>query len=296
MKNPLIMNDKKLKIIVIAGGGIYGIIPCYFLKTLGEQGVNNIDIFGGTSVGGIISLHLANYLNPIKLYDDFKSNVSKFFTKEFINIFNPFTSKYSEKGIENSLKSIFTSKVCECQKNFVVPSFSLKSIEPVIFHNFDKSFDHMKLWKIARATSAAPIFFPPFSENILIDGGILENLPIITTASIVCKYFNKKPSDLDIFAIGTGKKDKNLTRTKQEVSKYTKLDWAKNLLPIIITGGNEMMSELWGKNMGFNYFKLFNPVIINGVMDNINDLSIVQEKCQLYKGCFLQQWQKFISF
>ena len=128
MKNQIIMNDKKLKIVVIAGGGIYGVIPCYFLKTLEEQGVNNIDIFGGTSVGGILSLHLANYLNPVKLYDDFKSNVSKFFTKEFINIVNPFTSKYSEKGIESSLKSIFTSKVCECQKKFVVPSFSLKSV------------------------------------------------------------------------------------------------------------------------------------------------------------------------
>jgi hypothetical protein len=31
----------------------------------------------------------------------------------------------------------------------------------------------MKIWKIARSTSSAPMFYPPFSENILIDGGIL---------------------------------------------------------------------------------------------------------------------------
>ena len=96
----------------------------------------------------------------------------------------------------------------------------------------------MKTWKIARATSAAPMFYPPYSENILIDGGILENIPIITTASMVCKYYNMKPADLDVFAIGTGQTDKNLRRTKDEVSNYSKLDWAKNLLPIIITTGN----------------------------------------------------------
>jgi len=72
----------------------------------------------------------------------------------------------------------------------------------------------MKTWKIARSTSAAPMFYPPFSENILIDGGILENIPIITTASMICKYCGKKPSDLDVFVIGTGTTDKNLKRTK----------------------------------------------------------------------------------
>jgi DNA mismatch repair protein MutS len=56
------------------------------------------------------------------------------------------------------------------------------------------------------------------------------------------------------------------------------LDWAKNLLPILITNGNEMMSELWGGNMGFNYFKMFNPVIINGIMDNIDEINQIEER------------------
>ena len=55
---------------------------------------------------------------------------------------------------------------------------------------------------------------------------------------MICKYLGKKPSDLDIFAIGTGVTDKNLKRTKEQVSHYSKIDWAKNLLPILITNGN----------------------------------------------------------
>jgi patatin-like phospholipase/acyl hydrolase len=88
-------------------------------------------------------------------------------------LINPFTSKYCVDNLEASLKKILPIKVSECQKNFVVPSFSLKSVSPVIFHNFDESYNHMKIWKIARSTSAAPMFYLPFSENILIDGGIL---------------------------------------------------------------------------------------------------------------------------
>lgn len=78
-----------------------------------------------------------------------------------------------------------------------------------------------------------------------------------------------------------------MKRTKKQVEHYTKFDWVKNLLPIIITDGNEMMSELWGKNMGFNYFNLFNPVVIDGIMDNIGKIDKIEEKCEIYKGKFI---------
>lgn len=288
-------NNKKLKVVVIAGGGVYGIIPCNFLRALCEKNIEKIDVIGGTSVGGILALHLSSYCDTIKLYDEFKNNVSNFFVRKLNNFINPFASKYCSETLENSLKKILPLKVSDCQKKFVVPSFSLKSVSPVIFHNFDESYNHMKIWKIARSTSAAPMFYPPFSENILIDGGILENLPIITTASMICKHLGKKPSDLDIFAIGTGVTDKNLKRTKEQVSHYSKIDWAKNLLPILITNGNQMMSELWGKNMGFNYFRMFNPVVINGIMDNIDEIEQIEERCEIYRGQFIKAWQQFIN-
>ena len=289
-------SNKKIKVVVIAGGGVYGIIPCNFLRTLCPKSLEKIDVIGGTSVGGILALHLSSHGDTVKLYDDFKNNVSNFFVRKLDNLINPFSSKYNVDSLEQSLKKILTLKVSQCQKSFVVPSFSLRSVSPVIFHNFDESYHHMKIWKIARSTSAAPMFYPPFSENILIDGGILQNLPIITTASMICKYLNKKPSDLDILAIGTGQTDKNMTRTRKEVSHYSKLDWAKNLLPILITTGNEMMSELWGENMGFNYFKMFNPVIINGIMDNIDEINQIEQRCEIYRGQFLKVWQEFINY
>jgi hypothetical protein len=40
--------------------------------------------------------------------------------------------------------------------------------------------------------------------------------------------------------------------------------------------------------MGFNSFKFFNPVIINGIMDNIDEIDIIEEKCEIYHGQFIK--------
>ena len=287
--------NKKIKVVIISGGGVYGIIPCLFLKHINKHDLSNIDVIGGTSVGGILALHLSRFHDNEKLYNDFKNNVKNFFVRNFTNYINPFSLKYNAKSVQATLKKIIPGTVSECKNKFVVPCFNFKSVSPVIFHNFDKSYEHMNLWSIARATSAAPMYYEPYSENILLDGGILENLPIITTASIICKYYNTKPSDLDIFAIGTGIIYQNFNKTQKQVSHFSKLDWARELMPIVTTGGNEMMSQLWGETMGFNSFNMFNPVIIDGIMDNIDYIDLIEQKSEIYKGKFLNQWKVFIN-
>ncbi len=286
------MPDRRIKVAVIAGGGVYGVIPCSFLKCVDVSGV---DVFGGTSIGGILSLHLAEFGDAGKLYEDFKSNIGSIFERSVMNRFNPFSPKYGAEGIESALQGIFKSTVEHCRGKFVVPALNFKNVSPVVFHNFDSEYWHMDLWKIARATSAAPMYFPPYSENILIDGGILENLPVITTAAMTCKHLGVLPRDLDVFAVGTGMVDQDTSRTNEEVSHYSRLDWAKNLFPILATGGNEMMSELWGGHMGFASFEYFNPVAIDGIMDNVGKIDSIEEKCDLYKGRFVNAWNRFIS-
>lgn len=290
----MVWNGKgRVKALVIAGGGVYGTIPCAFLRSVGS--VSCVDVFGGTSIGGILSLHLAKYGDPCRLYDDFKSNVSRFFTRTVSNMFSPFRSKYSAEGVEEALREIFDGNASECPGRFVVPALNFKNVRPVIFHNFGNEYGHVELWKIARATSAAPVYFPPFSENILIDGGILENLPVMTTVAMIRKHYGVRLSDIDVLAVGTGVLDQNTSRTNREVSRYSRLDWARNLFPILTTGGNAMMSELWGGSMGFGSFECFNPVAIDGVMDNVAGVPSIEEKCEIYRGEFLSAWERFVS-
>ena len=79
------------------------------------------------------------------------------------------------------------------------------------------------------------------------------------------------------------------------MSSYSKLGWAKNLMPILTTGGNEMMSEFWGHNMGFRSFTHFNPIIIKGVMDDVSQIDSIDEMCELHLGDFKMVWNQFIN-
>lgn len=289
-------DEKKKKVLVISGGGVYGAIPCCFLNTTHPKDFQKISVVGGTSVGGMVALHLSLYGNPQMANDEFFQNVGSFFQRGIRNRIDPFSPKYESDGVERKLKEMLVGTVADCKMRFVVPCLNFKTVEPVVFHNFDESYSHMELWKIARATSAAPTYFPPFSENILVDGGILENLPIMTTASVICKYWNARPSDLDVFAIGTGRMMPDGRKTLDAVSRYSKLDWARTLMPILTTKGNEMMSRLWGENMGFNSFTLFNPVAVSGNgIDGISEIDTIREKCEIYLGDFTQKWKRFLE-
>ena len=291
--------QKKIKILVISGGGIYGLIPSRFLQEITQDELEKVDVISGTSVGGILALYLLSHNNPKSLFYEFKSAINEIFATSFWRKINPFSSKYSEKGIEKSLKELLPNKVQDIKNHyFVAPSLGLKVEQPIIFHNFDESYSHIDLWKIGRATSAAPFYFPPYSENILIDGGVLENMPIITSASMSCKYLNIKISDIDMLVIGTGQMDVNKAKTKREVDKYSALQWANCLLPILTTGGNEMMSGLWGEYIGFNSFEMFNPVLVDGKMDSVSSVvsGALEEKCEIYVGEFKKVWKKFINY
>lgn len=292
------MSEKKLKVLIISGGGVYGLIPAYFLHQIDIVSyLPQIDVISGTSIGGILALYLASHKDPSNLYQRFIATTPEIFKRSVFRRFNPHASKYPAKGIERVLKDILPGKVQDVLTRFIVPAFGFKTEQPVIFHNLDNTYSHLDLWKIGRATSAAPMYFPPYSENILIDGGILENMPIITTATMIRKHLQKDPVDIDVFVLGTGNTDVDMSKTVKEVRRYTTLQWAKKLLPIIATGGNVMMSGFWGRNIGFHYFDMFNPVIIDSKFDDVSVVKSgkLEEKCDMYIGQFKKEWQQFFS-
>jgi len=218
-----------VRILSIDGGGIRGIIPLkvleYIEKKTGKSIHQLFNIFGGTSTGGIIALGL-NSLNPEtqKVYT--AEELIKFYTEDADKIFYSwnrgsgfgwFSSQYSPDNIESYLKNKFgettllvelpTTENCDV----TVYSYDLLNNQPFYFNNRDKVSGSFLVWQAARATSAAPAFFPAFKlkreemDLLLTDGGVYINNPALNLLIRARRQFShiKKQSQL-LVSLGTG--------------------------------------------------------------------------------------------
>ena len=156
--------------LVMGGGGARGFAHYGIFMALKEAGVA-IDMIGGTSMGAIMGAQCAAdwdietvrrvnkkgliELNPLKKYT------------------LPIISLTKTQRHEDNLKMTFGDKQIEdLWTNFFCVSSNLTTCEMVIHQQGT-------LWKAIRASGAIPGIIEPMLENgnLLIDGGVLNNLP-----------------------------------------------------------------------------------------------------------------------
>ncbi len=294
-----------MKILILGGGGVYGMLHAlwlwnYQLLDVDGEIKNNIDVIGGTSSGALVALALALGKKPEEIYYDFMDKIEYIFDKKWYRMINPFLPRYSTNGIENFLKSYFVGEFGDIKNiKVVIPSLRYDTYRPKVFDNIVESEDlHKPIWEIARATTSAPFYFHPlFDEQsgaVFIDGGIMENIPILTTVSAIKDKMGISYSDMHVFAIGTGFSGGR--REIKKVKKYTWYNWFRAIAKFT-TESNQITSDFWAKNMGFASYTYFNPLIHDGQIDSIEDLQdgIIETLSWSVQKQFDQKWKEFIN-
>lgn len=229
-----------IRILSIDGGGIRGIIPLKVLEYIedktGRQIHDLFHIIGGTSTGGIIALGL-NSKSPETKQIYKAKDLLKFYTEDAGQIFqkakqegseleekveaddelrNPgwWNPTYSSKGIEKYLKEKFGSDMkmseLEPKPDVTVFSYDIQNDCPYYFNSKDNYY----VWQAARATSAAPTFFPAakFSEkpdSIFVDGGVYINNPAL---ALLIQAKEKHPNEQNFLLISLGTGDLKVSR------------------------------------------------------------------------------------
>lgn len=187
------------RILAIDGGGIRGIVPSYFLQqieaSLGKQIYECFDVIVGTSSGGMIAMALTTPKPSSNGTPYSASEILQFYLQEGDKLFVPQASDDLSKskyyainpeaspatGIEPWLQSKFTSSITLSQaqaqlkalgkpipKQVLATSYTLDGNSevrsgPYLFNWADAASnpaDDYCIWEVARATSAAPIYFP----------------------------------------------------------------------------------------------------------------------------------------
>ncbi|CAI9282963.1 unnamed protein product [Lactuca saligna] len=262
-----------ITILSIDGGGVRGIIPGVILSYLESQLqeldsedarlADYFDVIAGTSTGGLLTTMLtAPDQNNKPLYA--AKDIVPFFLENCPKIFpqigGPFAEiikqskaligpQYDGEYLKDLVTGILgTTRLNQTLTNVVIPTFDIKTMQPVIFSSFQVASEPSKdaqLSDICMGTSAAPTYLPAYyfqngdEEFNLIDGGIAANNPSLVATGEVTRQVIKENPDfaqippLDyarylVISLGTGTQKQQFPYDAKMAAKWGVLGWLVN--------------------------------------------------------------------
>lgn len=216
-----------MKILSIDGGGIKGLFSAAFLAGLEERFdrriADSFDLIAGTSTGGILALALAARIPAREIVDFYRLWGPKIFPpmgRRLRLLRSLVTAKFSNKTLEEALKNVFGERRiidvygADNPVALCIPVINAVTGAPFVFKTpHDQKLvrdNEYKLWQVALATSAAPIFFPmaritiPNSNasNLFVDGGLWANNPTLVALTEALTYARTSMANIRILSVG----------------------------------------------------------------------------------------------
>jgi hypothetical protein len=238
------------KMLAIDGGGIRGVLSLGVLRRIeallqeksGKPNYRLADYFdyiAGTSTGGIIAAGLSKGMSVDEILKFYRDAGPQMFVKT--NLLNRLRQKYDSEPLAEQLKAVFgettefgspelKTLLLLVMRNATTDSpWPLSNNPYARYNDSGRLDDNLKfpLWQLVRASTAAPVYFPPEvillknedksqeKEFIFVDGGItMYNNPafqMFLMATLDC-YWPKGPTahfqtgadKLLIVSVGTG--------------------------------------------------------------------------------------------
>ena len=247
----------KYRILSLDGGGLRGLITARMLDRLNTDPsiagwLSDVDLFAGTSTGGILALGLASGKSPSDICDMYINEGPDIFDDSLWDnikdLGKTIGADYSTKNLKSALVDLFGTKTLRSlQKKVAIPTFDLdnedpnpakRTWKPKIFHNYagPDSDGSEAIVDVALYTSAAPTYFP--SVDGYVDGGVFANNPgmIAVVQAISTRNQPQDRVDLDeivMLSVGTGV---SLNYIKGQKLDWGFAQWAKPLINVLQDG------------------------------------------------------------
>lgn len=219
-----------INVLSLDGGGSRGVFHLYFLNALEEALKHSTrDLFhyiGGTSVGGIVALALTHPLlwmnnkNDFKIADLLEKKVDEKLISVIFGSPRPYwmpprlgllgpkyadRAKHMQDFYDNEFFGRKNFGVGDNIKPTMIFSYGLTDGEAKVFKSWRPSSQDVSMSVVARATSAAPMFFSAVSckGDVLIDGGVVANDPSYLIGYEARKNAGNLQHPLVVVSLGT---------------------------------------------------------------------------------------------
>lgn len=223
--------DKPFRILSLDGGGIRGLYAATILARVeqdllgGGRIADHVDMIAGTSTGGIIAIglglgrpaaliHQLYAVDGEKVFPPFWNRHPKlrFWRRLMMPLFN------ARKLEELLFRTFGAATLGQSDTRLVIPAFLGPKTDIAVFktdHHPDFKKDHlMAAWEAARATSAAPTYFPGHKgdDYVFLDGGVWCNNPIMAAVVDALSAYDVERDQIEILSIGTGNPPYEISR------------------------------------------------------------------------------------
>lgn len=286
------------RILAIDGGGIRGVIPAKVLVAIeqrtGQKIAELFDLIAGTSTGGILAAALcmpgadgkAPKYAASDLLDLYKVHGHEIFKSSWLRTLVSLLvgPQYSPVALEAQLLAYLgDARLADAVTGLLITSFDMHAGEAWFFSREEaraRPERNYLLREVARATSAAPTYFPPFKfagtasdPAVLVDGGVFANNPALC-AWVDAHEDVKASTDVLILSLGTGSVPHPVTFDRAR--RWGKVAWARPAIASFLDGQSDTTEFELGQLLNESqYLRLQVTLpVANEAMDNASDGNI----------------------
>jgi patatin-like phospholipase/acyl hydrolase len=283
------------RILAIDGGGIRGFLPARLLQELekraGKPIAEMFDLIAGTSTGGILACGLARRIPA--------ERIGQLYVQHGLEIFNHslareigtadglLGARYSADALESLLQDVLgEARLSDvAAPHLLVPSYCIalpapvtlagstaqSSRAPMFFKSWRANgrgpggseraaaFD-FRLWQVARATSAAPTYFPPAviesmsgDRYAMIDGGVFANNPSLCAVA-AARRLRPAAERLLLVSLGTGVREKPIDAA--DAWRWGDAEWLRPILAVLMDGAVDVVCYIAEQLLGSNHHRI----------------------------------------
>ena len=292
------------RVLICTGGGMCGLPAAAALSKLEQlAGVPLacvVDLWGGTSIGGILTLLTASGTPASECINFFTEDGPKIFNKGFMD-YGLTGPLYPADKIEQCLQARFMNRtVADLKTKVLIPG-----LDAVIRESFfAKSYDTSNLiygaatplWQIARWTSAAEHYFPgyQYGSRVIWDGGNVANNSAMCAHADVLKLWGED-EPVKFLVLGCGNQ---ITATAYaDLISPTAFKLLKIVVDMLFNAQastvDYQMEQIYG-----NDYVICQPVFSSPVaLDDASDagLAVLQSAAETFVNTNLANFNWFLS-
>ncbi len=271
------------RVIAIDGGGIRGILTARILERIDEVlpgFLKRVDLFAGTSTGGLLALGFASGKTPAELRVMYEKFANRVFADSLLDqlkdLGNLIGAEYSVEPLKEVIKENFDDlHLSDLAKKVLIATFQLdnqaqcsregtypdnvRTWKMKFFQNYPGpgSDGEQSVVDVAVRTSVAPAYFPVYQGYI--DGGVAASNPAMCALAQALdpRAGGKNIAEVALLSLGTGYNQHYLP---VQDADWGIVQWAPHLLNIMLESDQGMVDFQCRQVLDQHYLRV-NPLL-----------------------------------